>query len=127
MLCSSIRDRTAGDSRVRPSASLPPPCVEGASLPPPCGEGWGGGTATSLSLPFWGAPGEGAGSLPLVGRAGEGVAAPTASSITAISVPTVTVVPSLTLISLSTPASGAGTSALTLSVITSTSPSYFLT
>src|SRR6202022_888566 len=51
----------------------------------------------------------------------------TDSSITAISVPTVTVAPSWTLISLSTPVSGAGTSALTLSVMISTRPSYFLT
>jgi len=47
--------------------------------------------------------------------------------MTQISVPTATVVPSATLISSSVPLSGEGTSAFTLSVITSTRLSYFFT
>src|SRR6184192_214715 len=106
--CSSIKARTAGDSRVRPSAlSAAAGARAGTSAPLAATTGFDGCDAGAL-----------------------GVAARVAavdSSITAISVPTVTVVPSFTLISFSTPASGAGTSAFTLSVITSTSPSYFLT
>src|SRR2546426_6238655 len=99
MWCSSIRARTAGDKRVRPS----PAPARGE------GESW-----------VWAAA--------AVGAAGAGRCVAVAdSSITAISVPTVTVVPSLTLISFNTPASGAGTSAFTLSVMTSTRASYFLT
>src|SRR5438132_3970616 len=105
---SSIRARTAGESRVRPSA-----LSSGAAAR--------AGTSAPLAAPtgFDGCDGGAVGPGPW--------AAATDSSITAISVPTVTVVPSFTLISFRTPASGAGTSAFTLSVITSTSPSYFLT
>src|SRR5436853_647927 len=106
--CCSIRARTAGESRVLLSSDALP-----RSSP---GEGDSRGASRSAETEGGWAE----------ARPGAGVAA-TASSITAISVPTVTVVPSLTLISLSTPASGAGTSAFTLSVITSTRPSYFLT
>ena len=57
-------------------------------------------------------PASAAGSLPLMVQ---------------INVPTATVSPSLTLISASTPSTGEGTSALTLSVMTSSSDSYFST
>src|SRR4029077_19144270 len=53
--------------------------------------------------------------------------ASSAVSITAISALFGTVAPSSTRISLRTPANGDGTSALTLSVMTSTSGSYFST
>src|SRR5207244_8604757 len=98
--CSSIRARTAGESRVRPS-------VADSSA----------GAGAAIGVVVCGAGGD---------FGGDGVAA-AVSSITAISVPTVTVAPSLTLISLSTPDNGAGTSALTLSVMISTRPSYFFT
>jgi hypothetical protein len=54
-------------------------------------------------------------------------AATGSGSTTAISVPTLTVCPSGTAISVTTPDSGEGTSLLTLSVITSTRGSYFST
>ena len=57
-----------------------------------------------------------------------GSAAPSPSTaMTAICVPTWTVSPSCAVISWSTPPKGEGISALTLSVVTSTSGSYFST
>src|SRR5947208_6082711 len=82
--CSSIKARTAGDSRVRPSAlSAAAGARAGTSAPLAATTGFDGCDAGAL-----------------------GVAVRVAavdSSITAISVPTVTVVPSFTLISFSTP------------------------
>ena len=60
-------------------------------------------------------------------EASSAASAAPAPAIEQIRVPTATVSPSWTLISLRTPATGAGTSALTLSVMTSTSASYFST
>src|SRR5713226_3461666 len=140
--CSSARVRTAGDRR--PWASSPPFRGGGGTLPCPCPRGKSrdpddsgsleGGDEMDGSLEGGDCLAGGGGTLPwrsLTGGEGLGAAldtvAGTLSSITQISVPTVTVAPSSTLISLSTPATGAGTSALTLSVMTSTRLSYFFT
>src|SRR5204863_8396138 len=78
-------------------------------------EGWGGspwedGTAATLGASVLGAG---------AGASGVAVTAPSPVSTTAISAPACTVSPSLARISRRTPETGAGTSALTLSVSTS--------
>ena len=106
--CSRARRRTAGETRA-PLAEAPlRPLLTLAVL---CGIGAAGAT---------GATG---------GRAGSGCggAATPASSMTAIGAPVGTVSPSATISSRIVPATGEGTSALTLSVETSTNDSYFST
>ena len=117
--CSRASLRTAGEA-LRSAASRSAPfadaCAAAAPLcDAPCAGCASGADALAGSCD---AAGAGAGAL--------SVAAPT-SSMTAIAVPVATVSPSLTSSSRMVPVTGEGTSALTLSVETSTKASYFST
>src|SRR5262245_58168187 len=92
-------------------------------------KGAGAGAGVGAGAAGSGAAGAGAGAAASALGAGASAAAPPSSavSITAISALLGTVAPSSTRISLRTPANGDGTSALTLSVMTSRSGSYFST
>src|SRR5208337_1270888 len=83
-----------------------------------------GASGTSAGGAFWaGAAAAGGGGAALAGAAGGLAAAPAPSLICPSSAPTATVSPSLAVISPRTPADGAGTSMVTLSVSSSTSGS----
>ena len=117
MLFSLAMRRTSGEERTRPPSSpgnsiTSRAAAAGAAAGLAAGAGAGAGAGL--------AAGDGAGALGASALAGAGggaatTAAPSAS-ITPTTVFTCTVVPSATLISLSTPAAGAGISASTLSV-----------
>src|SRR6476659_3525640 len=111
--CSSAIRRTTGDERARST-------VASSGISSPCTLAIDGARTGSAYAP-----------LPLLGRTGacSGIAGSSetapASWIRQRPAPTATVVPGSTIISTSTPETGAGSSALALSVSSSTSESYF--
>ena len=123
MPCSFTNRRTTGESRTLLGALLGAAARTGAGFATGAGAGAGAGFATGAGAGAGAGAGFATGAGAGVG-AGDGAgAAPLAAPTTAITVPTGTVSPAATRISVSVPEIGDGTSVSTLSVDTSKSGS----